>query len=394
MSAENETNNKENQAEILLNGDSPTIEQEERKLGFFEKFLALWVVLCMGIGILLSRYVPIIGETLNNLNLLEAWRDGIGINIPIGICLFFMMYPAMLNLQFKEVKKLGKNPLPIIIALVSNWIIAPLVAAGLAYLILPGYPDLIIAVILLGSSPCTAMVLVWGSLANGNQEQNVINTSINTVSIMFLFVPIVSLLAGIGNLTIDRLMLFITVTIFIGAPLILGLLSKFLLVKAKGKEWFDNKYRPVIGKISIVALLSTLIILFSINGNLLIDNPLELLLVSAPLLLGFIIVVGLGFIIVVGLNLLITKLFRLQYREAIITTIIGSSSHFEIAIATALGISALAALGTTMGLFWEVPIMLGLVYLGKYLNKKGFWKGRKKEEIISPQQKTEEITDA
>ena len=385
VSAENETNNKENQAEILVNGDSPTIEQEDRKLGFFEKFLALWVVLCMGIGILLSRYVPIIGETLNNLNLLETWRDGIGINIPIGICLFFMMYPAMLNLQFKEVKKLGKNPLPIIIALVSNWIIAPLVAAGLAYLILPGYPDLIIAVILLGSSPCTAMVLVWGSLANGNQEQNVINTSINTISIMFLFVPIVSLLAGIGSLTIDKLMLFITVTIFIGAPLILGLLSKFLLVKAKGKEWFDNKYRPVVGKISIVALLSTLIILFSINGSLLINNPLELLLVSAPLLLGF--------IIVVGLNLLITKLFRLQYREAIITTIIGSSSHFEIAIATALGISSLAALGTTMGLFWEVPIMLGLVYLGKYLNKKGFWKGRKKEEIISPQQKIEEIAD-
>ncbi|MCK5297879.1 MAG: arsenic resistance protein, partial [Candidatus Heimdallarchaeota archaeon] len=345
----------------------------------------LWVVLCMGIGILLSRYAPIFGESLNNLNLFEAWRGGIGINIPIGICLFFMMYPAMLNLQFAEVKKLGKNPLPIIIALVSNWIIAPLVAAGLAYLILPDYPDLIIAVILLGSSPCTAMVLVWGSLANGNQEQNVINTSINTISIMFLFVPIVSLLAGIGSLTIDKLMLFITVTIFIGAPLILGLLSKMLLVKAKGKEWFDNKYRPVVGKISIVALLSTLIILFSINGILLINNPLELLLVSAPLLLGF--------IIVVGLNLLITKLFRLQYREAIITTIIGSSSHFEIAIATALGISSLAALGTTMGLFWEVPIMLGLVYLGKYLNKKGFWKGRKKEEIISPQQKIEEIAD-
>lgn len=361
---------KTDQAEIL----EPIIAQKEPKLGIFEKFLALWVALCMGIGILLSVYLPKFGETLNNWNLFESWRGGIGINIPIGICLFFMMYPAMLNLQFKEVKKLGKNPLPIIIALVSNWIIAPLVAAGLAYLILPGNPDLIIAVILLGSSPCTAMVLVWGTLAKGNQEQNVINTSINTVSIMFLYVPIVSLLAGIGSLSIDKLMLFITVSIFIGAPLILGLLSKVLLVRAKGQEWFDTKYRPIVGKISIVALLSTLIILFSINGNKLIEYPLELLLVSAPLLIGF--------FIVVGLNLLITKLFRLQYREAIITTIIGSSSHFEIAIATALGISALAALGTTMGLFWEVPIMLSLVYLGKWLNKKGFWKGRKKEEIV------------
>ena len=343
--------------------------EEEKKLGFFEKFLALWVAVCMGIGILLSRYAPQFGNALNSLNLFEGWRGGIGINVSIGICLFFMMYPAMLNLQFSEVKKLGKNPLPIILTLVSNWIIAPLVAAGLAYLFLPGYPDLIIAVILLGSSPCTAMVLVWGSLAKGNQEQSVINTSINTVSIMFLYVPIVSLLTGIGSLSIDRLMLFITVTIFIGAPLLLGLLSKVIIVKAKGKEWFDTKYRPVVSKISIVALLSTLIILFSINGSKLIAYPLELLLVSAPLILGF--------IIVVGFNLLITKLFKLQYKEAIITTIIGSSSHFEIAIATALGISALAALGTTMGLFWEVPIMLGLVYLGKWLHKKNFWKPKK-----------------
>ncbi len=367
------TSTSEEQAEET----KPIVAVEEHKLGFFEKLLAVWVALCMGIGILLSVYLPQFGETLSNWNLFESWRGGIGINIPIGICLFFMMYPAMLNLQFKEVKKLGKNPLPIIIALFSNWIIAPLVAAGLAYLILPGNPDLIIAVILLGSSPCTAMVLVWGSLAKGNLEQNVINTSINTVSIMFLYVPIVSLLIGIGSLSIDRLMLFITVSIFIGAPLLLGLLSKMLLVRAKGKEWFDTKYRPVVGKISIVALLSTLIILFSINGNKLIDYPLELLLVSAPLLIGF--------FIVVGLNLLITKLFRLQYREAIITTIIGSSSHFEIAIATALGISALAALGTTMGLFWEVPIMLSLIYLGKWLNKKGFWKHKiktKKEQAI------------
>jgi len=366
--------------EVKIDQDVSSSEQKETKLGFFEKFLAIWVAVCMGIGILFSIYWPKFGETLNNLNLFEGWRGSIGINIPIGICLFFMMYPAMLNLQLSEVKKLGKNPLPVIIALVSNWLIAPLVAAGLGYLILGDNTDLIIAVILLGSSPCTAMVLVWGALANGNQEQNVINTSINTITIMFLYAPIVSLLTGIGGLTIDRLILFITVTIFIGAPLILGLLSKTILIRLKGEEWFHNKYRPVVGKISIVFLLSTLIILFSINGKNLIDYPLELLLVSAPLILGF--------IIVVGLNLLVTKLFKFQYREAIITTIIGSSSHFEIAIATALGISSLAALGTTMGLFWEVPIMLSLVYLGKWLHKKGFWKAKTKEEITIPSSET------
>jgi len=343
--------------------------EKEHKLGFFEKFLALLVAICMVIGILLSQFVPIIGETLN------SWQVN-NINIPIGICLFFMMYPALLNLQFSEVKKLGKNPLPIIVALISNWLIAPSVAAGLGYLFLRNYdPQLIVAVILLGSSPCTAMVLVWGSLAKGNQEQNVINTSINTISIIFLYVPIVKLLTGIQDIDIPWLWLLISVSVFIGIPLILGVISKQVLTKTKGKEWFENKYRPIVGKISMVALLFTLIVLFSINGQVMIENPIELLLVSAPLLIGF--------VIVVGLNLLVTKLFRFRYKEAIITTIIGSSSHFEIAIATAIGIygvGSMAALGTTMGLFWEVPIMLGLVYLAKFLNKKNFWKPKNKEE--------------
>jgi ACR3 family arsenite transporter len=284
-----------------------------------------------------------------------------------------MMYPALLNLQFSEVKKLGKNPLPIILTLVSNWLIAPAVAAGLGYLFLRNYdPQLIVAVILLGSSPCTAMVLVWGLLAKGNQEQNVINTSINTITIIFLYVPIVKLLTGIQNIEIPWVWLLISVSIFIGAPLILGIVTKQILMRWKGKEWFDDKYRPVVGKISMVALLFTLLVIFSINGQVMIDNPLELLLVSAPLLIGF--------VIVVGFNILITKLFRLRYKEAIITTLIGSSSHFEIAIATAIalyGVGSYAALGTTMGLFWEVPIMLGLVYLGRWLHKKNFWKQRK-----------------
>ena len=365
-----ETPNEENDNIHNVESENNAIEivEKEHKLGIFEKYLVLWVAICMGIGILLSQFVPIIGTTLNN------WQIQ-GINIPIGICLFFMMYPALLNLQFNEVKKLGKNPLPIILTLISNWIIAPLVAAGLGYLFLRNYdPQLIVAVILLGSSPCTAMVLVWGSLAKGNQEQNVINTSINTITLIFLYVPIVKLLTGIQDIEIPWVWLLITVSIFIGVPLILGIISKQILVRAKGQEWFETKYRPIVSKISMVALLFTLIVLFAINGQVMINNPLELLLVSAPLLIGF--------IVVVGINLLVTKLFRLKYREAIITTLIGSSSHFEIAIATAIGlygVGSMAALGTTMGLFWEVPIMLGLVYLGRFLHKKNFWKTQPRE---------------
>jgi ACR3 family arsenite transporter len=274
----------------------------------------------------------------------------------------------MLNLQISELKKLKNNPKPIIMTLFSNWVIAPLVAAGLAYLFLRGHEQLIVAVILLGSSPCTAMVLVWGRLAEGNQEQNVINTSLNTVTIMVLYVPIVSLLTGIQNIPIDRGLLVISTFVFIGIPLILGIVSKKVLIRAKGEPWFESTYRPTVSKVGIGALLITLIVLFSLNGQVLLEHFDQLVLVSVPLLLGF--------VIVVGFNLLVTRAFGLEYKEAITTVIIGSSSHFEIAIATAVamyGVGSFAALGTTMGLFWEVPIMLGLVFLGKTLQKRGFW---------------------
>jgi ACR3 family arsenite transporter len=225
-----------------------------------------------------------------------------------------------------------------------------------------------VAVILLGSSPCTAMVLVWGKLAGGNQEQNVVNTSLNTLTIIILYVPVVSLLTGMQNIPIDRVMLAISAGVFIGAPLVVGIVSKRLLIRAKGLEWFDRVYRPFVGKVTIVALLVTLIVLFALNGEVLLHHFDQLLLVSAPLLIGF--------AIVVGFNLVVTRMLRLRYREAIITTLIGSSSHFEIAIASAVamyGVGSYAALGTTMGLFWEVPIMLGLVYLGKALRRRGFW---------------------
>ena len=328
----------------------------------FEKYLALWVALCMLAGIILSQAVPGIGETIN------SWQIR-GVSIPIGICLFLMMYPALLNLQLSELKKLRQAPKPILLSLFSNWIIAPIAAALLANLFLKDNQQLVVAVILLGSSPCTAMVLVWGKLADGNQEQNVINTSLNTLTIMVLYVPIVSLLTGLQGIPIDRGLLAISALVFIGLPLVLGVASKRLLIQLKSEAWFENSYRPLVGKVAIGALLMTLVVLFALNGQVLLDHFDALLLVSVPLLLGF--------AIVVGYNLIVTRVFKLDYREAITTVIIGSSSHFEIAIATAVamyGVGSMAALGTTMGLFWEVPIMLGLVYLGKWLGKKGYWK--------------------
>jgi ACR3 family arsenite transporter len=335
---------------------------EEIQLGMFEKYLALWVFLCMIIGLLLSQIIPDLSIAINDL------QFG-GISLPIGVCLFLMMYPALLNLQFNELKKLAKNPKPIILTLMSNWIWAPIVTALLAYYFLAGHDQLIVALILLGSSPCTAMVCVWGALANGNQEQNVVNTSLNTMTIMFLYAPIVTLLTGVRNIQIDRLALFMSVLVFIGVPLVLGIVSKRLIRIRRGEEWFQETYRPAVGNIAVMALLATLVVLFSLNGPVLIQHPEEMLLVSIPLLIGF--------FIIVSLNLMITRFAGLRYREGIISVIIGSSSHFEIAIATAVsiyGLGSQAALGTTMGLFWEVPVMLSLVYIGKKIGKRGFWK--------------------
>jgi len=335
---------------------------DKAHLSIFEKYLALWVVVCMAVGIFLSQSLPGLGQAF------DAWQIR-GISVPIGICLFFMMYPALLNVQINEIKKLMKNPKPIFLTLISNWIVAPLVTAFLARYFLAGYDQLIVAAILLGSSPCTAMVLVWGSLAEGNQEQNIINTSLNTVTILGLYAIVVSLLTGIQNISIDRGLLVISILVFIGLPMVIGYFSKKYLISNRGESWFNDTFKPMMGKVSTLALLTTLVILFSMNGEVLLNNPDLMIKMSIPLLIGF--------AVVVGYNLLVTRLVGLAYPEAITSVLIGSSSHFEIAIATAIslyGIGSNAALGTTMGLFWEVPIMLGLVYLGKWLGSRGFWK--------------------
>jgi len=332
-----------------------TLIETEIKLGAFEKNLAFWVASCMAIGLLLSQFYPDLSIMINN------WQIG-GISIPIGICLFLMMYPALLNIQF----------------LFSNWIIAPIVTVLLANLFLSGHDQLIVSLILLGSSPCTAMVLVWGALAEGNQEQNFITTSLNTVTMMILYAPVVSFLTGVQNIPIDRAMLLISVAVFIGLPIAIGYISKRYLIQTRGEPWFDGVYRPAVGKVSMLALLTTLIVLFSLNGEVLLQHPDLMVLISVPLLLGF--------FIVVGVNLLVTRFAGLHYREGIITVLIGSSSHFEIAIATAVslyGLGSQAALGTTMGLFWEVPVMLGLVYVSKKLRDRGFWRTEAPKELLN-----------
>ncbi len=351
----------------LKNSIQPESSGKKAGLNFFEKYLVVWIALCIVVGIVLSQFVAGLAKAIDDVKIGN-------VSIPIGICLFLMMYPAVMNLRKEELKKLRKSPMPILVTLLMNWGFVPLLGALLAGWLLADEPQLIVAVILLHASPCTAMVLVWGYLAGGNQEQNVVNTSINTISIIFLYAPVVGLMLGFQNIVFDRTIavdwvaLLITAAVFIGIPIIAGYYTRKSVIRRKGEPWFNNVLKESLGKVAIVALLLTLVILFSLNGNTMIANPILLWRVSVPLLLSF--------AIVVSINLMLTKLLKMTYKTAIIVVLIGSSSHFEIAIATAItlyGVGSLAALGTTMGLFWEVPVMLSLVYLGKYLGKKGFW---------------------
>ncbi|MGV9171438.1 MAG: arsenic resistance protein [Promethearchaeia archaeon] len=349
--------------------ESARYEPEEEGLGVFDKLLPLWIVICIIVGILLSQYVPGLSEAI------ESYQFA-GMSIPIAIYLIVMMYPAMLNVKGSELKKVGKHPKPIILTLFSNWVVAPFVGLMTAIIFVPGNSQLVLAIILLHASPCTAMVLVWGWMAKGSQEQNVIITSINTVTIILLYVPMVMLLVFIANITLpkpiplDSATLLVALSVFIGLPLIAGVLSKKYLTQAKGEKWFDHKFRPAVSKVAIVALLMTLLTIFSLNGQVLLRYPDVLLRVSVPVLVGV--------LTVLIYNVVITRIFKMRYRRAVITVVVGSSSHFEIAIAVAVamyGIGSYAALGTTMGLFWEIPVMLSVVYFSRYLGRRGFWKG-------------------
>ena len=200
-----------------------------------------------------------------------------GISIPIAICLFIMMYPAMLNVSAKELRKLGKHPHPIILTLISNWLIAPFVGMYLASIFLQGSEQLIVAVILLSASPCTAMVLVWGYLAKGNAGHTLVMVAINSLVMLFLFGVIGGFLLGVGQLPVPWEALVLSISIYVALPLFAGFFSRRWIVAHKGLDWFEQKFLHILTPITIIALLLTLVLLFSFKGDVIIENPLTIL---------------------------------------------------------------------------------------------------------------------
>jgi len=328
-------------------------EKKEAKLGIFEKYLTLWIAICIVVGLLLGRFLPSLGQYLDSLKFAQ-------LSIPIGVCLFFMMYPTVVQIRFGDVVKATKNPKPLLLTIIANWVINPPLATLLANTILPGQPEFVAGIILLGISPCTAMVMWWIMLAKGDLGQGLVNTAVNALLMVFLYAPLAAFYLHVSAIPVPWDLIALSVLFFIVVPVISASISRWVVINRKGQEWFDKKYVPILAKISIVALLTTLIVMFSLKGDIIINQPLTVALIAVPLLLGYAIMVSLTY----G----VSWLANWGYESSICNTLIGSSSHFEVAIAVATtlesSIGSGVALATVIGPLMEVPLMLALVRFG------------------------------
>jgi len=343
--------------------------REAHKLGFFERYLTLWVIACIGSGILLGKTFPQVAVTLDSLSFYQ-------VSIPIAICLFFMMYPIMVKIDFREVIKAGKTPKPVMLTLFVNWFIKPFTMLGIATLFLgvlfkkwlPGtemlkdgsqvelYRSYISGCILLGIAPCTAMVLVWGHLAKGNGGHTLVMVAINSLTMLFLYAPLGGWLLGVNKMPIPWQTIVLSVIVYVGLPLFLGYHSRKLIIAKKGMKWFEENFLRYLTPVSISALLVTLIFLFSFKGDLIVKQPQVIFLIAIPLFIQTCLIFFIAYVM--------AKWLKLPYRDAAPSALIGASNHFEVAIATSamlFGLSSGASLATVVGVLIEVPVMLLLV---------------------------------
>ncbi len=340
----------------------------------FERYLTLWVGLCIIGGIALGRIAPDLAATLDGMAI--HVNDAPVVSIPIAICLFFMMYPIMVKIDFGEVVKAGRNPRPVLLTLIVNWCIKPFTMLGIATLflgvlfkdLLPGtevvkdgtevelYRSYIAGAILLGIAPCTAMVLVWSHLAKGNQGHTLVMVAVNSLVMLLLYGLLGGWLLGVNKMPVPWEALLLSVGIYVALPLVAGYFSRVWIMKAKGPEWFAEKFLRFLTPVSIVALLATLVLLFSFKGDTILANPLTILWIAIPL--------ALQTVLIFAITYAVAKRLKFTYQDAMPSAMIGASNHFEVAIATAVmlfGLSSGAALATVVGVLIEVPLMLMLV---------------------------------
>lgn len=371
-----------------MNNDSAKVNksaiQAGGQLNLFEKYLTVWVVLCIIAGIVLGRLFPGVAVTLDSMSVYQ-------VSIPIAICLFFMMYPIMVKIDFTQAVNAAKAPKPVILTLVINWLIKPftMVAFSLFFLgwlfrpIITGTEMLrgaeipiadsyIAGTILLGIAPCTAMVLMWGYLSYSNQGLTLVMVAVNSLMMLFLYAPLGRWLLSANNLAVPWQTILLSVLIYVGLPLAAGMYTRYWIFKYKGKAWFEKEFLKYLSPVATAALLITLILLFAFKGDLIVENPLHILLIAVPLFLQTNFIFLITYVAALKMNL--------SYEDAAPASLIGASNHFEVAIATAVtlfGLNSGAALATVVGVLIEVPVMLMLV---KFCQKTAFWFPREPEK--------------
>lgn len=337
-------------------------------IGFFEKYLTIWVIICMGIGVLIGRFLPAIPGFLGRFEYAQ-------VSVPIAILIWLMIYPMMMKVDFASIKNVGKNPKGLYVTWVTNWLIKPFTMYGIAVFffyvvfqaIIPA--DLakayLAGAVLLGAAPCTAMVFVWSHLTKGNPAYTVVQVATNDLIILIAFTPIVAFLLGVSGILVPWDTLILSVFLFVVIPLAGGILTRIYITRNKGLDYFEKQFIPKFNNVTIIGLLLTLIIIFSFQGDVIVENPLHILLIAVPLTIQTFLI----FFIAYGAS----KALKLSHNIAAPAGMIGASNFFELAVAVAIslfGATSPAALATIVGVLTEVPVMLVLV---KIANRTIHW---------------------
>ncbi len=348
-------------------------KEKVQGIGFFEKYLTLWVIICMAAGILIGRYLPLVPAFLGRFEYAQ-------VSIPIAVLIWFMIYPMMMKVDFTSIKNVGKNPKGLFVTWVTNWLIKPFTMYGIAFFfffivfksIIPAElaKDYLAGAVLLGAAPCTAMVFVWSHLTRGNAAYTVVQVATNDLIILFAFTPIVAFLLGIGGVKVPWDTLFLSVVLFVVIPLAGGILTRTLVIRRKGKDYFENRFLPKFNDVTIIGLLLTLVIIFSFQGNIILENPVHIILIAVPLIIQTFIIFFIAY--------LASRALKLTHDIAAPAGMIGASNFFELAVAVAIslfGARSPVALATIVGVLVEVPVMLMLV---KIANRTTHWFPAKK----------------
>lgn len=341
--------------------------KNQKGLGAFERYLTLWVIACIAIGIAIGKWLPAIPMTLGKF-------EYYNVSLPVAILIWLMIYPMMLKIDFQSIKNVGKNPKGLVVTCVSNWLVKPFTMFGIAWFFLfivfkafiPQHlaEQYLAGCVLLGAAPCTAMVFVWSYLTKGNPAYTLVQVAVNDLILLVAFVPTVAFLLGVGGVSIPWATLLLSVALFVVIPLVAGIISRRCIIACKGAEYFNNVFVHKFDKITPVGLLLTLIILFSFQGEIIIANPLHIILIAIPLIIQTFFIFFFAFTW--------ARKWKLTHDVAAPAGLIGASNFFELAVAVAIslfGLNSGAALATVVGVLVEVPVMLMLVKIANRYQK-------------------------